>query len=376
MKILVIANNYPSNTLPTYGVFVYNIVQQFAKLGHEVTVIANRSIWKKSAGGPEKETNLDKDLATVYYPKTISASNKQIFSFNTHLIGEKFAVRAIKKVVNKNKLEFDVVYAHFLVCGFFAAKALFNFGKPIFVAEGELKNINLRKTYYKPNVYSSLLSKIVGFIAVSPQIKDNLIEVGVSPGKIIIQPNAVDSKHFYKRDKIEMRKKHGLPLDKKLVIFVGRFVEDKGPLRVLKAIEKMENVSIIYIGGGSQNLESDKIVFKDKVTIDLVPELLSAADVFALPTLHEGSCNAIIEAMACGLPIVSSDIPEIRFQCESSSSILVDPMNVVAIEKAIYQVISNENKQKEMSKAALEYSKQFEITKRAESILEFLKDGL
>ena len=278
--------------------------------------------------------------------------------------------------VKKNDIQFDVVYAHFLVNGFMAVKALADYDKPIFVAEGELKNINLRRTYYNPTVYSNLISKISGFIAVSPQIEDNLIEVGVSPDKIIIKPNAVDFTHFYKRDRIEMRKKHGLPLDRKLVIFVGRFVEDKGPVRVLEAVEKINNINIIYVGGGSQKLESEKIVFKNKVTIDLVPELLSAADVFVLPTLHEGSCNAIVEAMACGLPIVSSDIPEIRFQCDPSCSILVDPMNVGAIEKAIIEIISDENKQEEMSKAALGYSEQFELTKRAESILKFIADRL
>lgn len=375
MKILVISNNYPSVTAPTYGVFVYNLVQQFAKLGHEVVVIANRGRlglpWAK-----KQKVSYGEELATVYYPKSISASNKQIFNFNTHHIGERNAVRAIKKVVQKNDIQFDVVYAHFLVNGFMAVKALSDYGKPIFVAEGELKNINLRRTYYDPVVYSSLISKINGFISVSPQIEDNLVEVGVSPDKIIIKPNAVDLTHFYKRSKIKMRKKHGLPLDKKLVIFVGRFVKDKGPIRVLNAIEKIENVNAIFVGGGSQKLESDKIVFKNKVTIDLVPELLCAADLFVLPTLHEGSCNAIVEAMACGLPIVSSDIPEIRFQCDPSCSILVDPMNVGAIEKAITEIISDENKQEEMSKAALGYSKQFEITKRAESILEFIGNGL
>jgi len=372
MKILVVSNNYPSTDAPTYGVFVYNLVQKFVELGHEVTVISNRSVWGFLSIG-KKRKSYGEELATVYYPKSISASNKWIMGFNTHKIGEKFGVIASKKVVENNELEFDVVYAHFLVNGIIAVKAFSDLGKPIFVAEGELKNINKRKAYYKPEDYLNLISQITGFIAVSPQIKDNLIEVGVPEEKIIIKPNAVDFNRFYRRDKIEMRKKHNLPLNKKLVIFVGRFVVDKGPLRVLDAIKNMKDVGAIFVGSGSQNLISDQIVFKNKVTSDLVPELLSASDLFVLPTLHEGSCNAIVEAMSCGLPIVSSDIPEIQFQCEPSSSILVDPMNTDAIGKAIHEILCDDNKQNAMSQCALEYSKQFEITNRAESILNYIQ---
>ena len=244
--------------------------------------------------------------------------------------------------------------------------------KPIFVAEGELKNIDLRKKYYKPENYKNLISEITGFIAVSPQIKDNLIKNGVDSSRIIIKPNAVDLNLFYPRNKFEMRQKLGFDKDKKLIIFVGRFVEDKGPLRVLKAIEDLDDVEIVFIGIGNQVLESNQIVFKNRVATARVPEYLSAADIFVLPTLHEGSCNAIIEAMACGLPIVSSDIPEIRFQCNPDSSILVDPMDVNKISEAIRQILSNTSKMEMMSNAAVEYAKIFEIKQRAEDIITFI----
>ncbi|PKA96794.1 glycosyltransferase involved in cell wall biosynthesis [Flavobacteriaceae bacterium MAR_2009_75] len=372
MRILIISNNYPSEEAPTYGVFVYNLVQQFVKLGHEITVIAPRTIWKKPLIGQRAKQNYGEELATIYRPYVVSASNKQIFNFNTHLIGEKFMVKAVRETVKKENLQFDVVYGHFLVNGIIAVKALSYLGKPIFVAEGELKNINLRKTYYKDSDYQNLISKIEGFIAVSPQIKDNLIEVGVNSDKITISPNAVDFNQFFKRDKVEMRMKHKLPLDKKLVIFVGRFVHDKGPSRVLKAVENIDNTEIIFIGGGSDELISDKIVFKDKVPTNEVHEYLSAADIFVLPTLHEGSCNAIVEAMACGLPIISSDIPEIRFQCEPEFSILVNPLSVEAIHEALNNTLFNDEKLMEMGVNALKYSKKFDITQRAKNIINFM----
>ncbi|SEC17625.1 MULTISPECIES: glycosyltransferase family 4 protein [Maribacter] len=370
MRILVISNNYPSNAAPTYGVFVYNLIQKFVALGHEVNVIACSNIVK--GGGNTSAPNYGSENASIHYPKIITASNKWILGYNTHLIGEYFSVRAVKKTVEENRIKFDVVYAHFLVNGIIAVKALHDYGKPIYVAEGELKNINLRKKYYKAVTYHKLISKIKGFVAVSPQIKDNLIEVGIEEEKIIIKPNAVDLTKFNPKDKRRVREKLGLPLDKKLVIFVGRFVHDKGPLRVLKALEDKPGVALMFVGKGEQELTSDKIAFKGKVPTDLVPDYLSAADVFVLPTLHEGSCNAIIEAMACGLPIVSSDIPEIQFQCKPDFSILVDPMDERKIRVAVNTILDNDDKREEMSTNAIAYAKKFEITNRAKDILDFI----
>ena len=89
--------------------------------------------------------------------------------------------------------------------------------------------------------------------------------------------------------------------------------------------------------------------------------------------LDLSTARAIVEAMACGLPIISSDIPEIHFQCDPSFSILVDPMDEKAIENAIQSILVDKDKRTEMSKNALEYSKNFEIGERAFSILNFIQ---
>ncbi|MBM1106765.1 glycosyltransferase family 4 protein [Aurantibacter crassamenti] len=370
MNILVISNNYPSESMPSRGVFVYKLIQQFVKLGHQVSVISPEGI----SFNPKKNTkkSYGNELATVYRPKYLSASAKNIFGFNTYRIGEQGQVWAVERTIKEYKIEFDIVYAHFLSNTFIALQATSTYGKPVFAAVGEYNNIDVRRAYYSTNYYAKMLSRVTGFIAVSPQIVDKLVSLGVDENKISMKPNGVDFNLFFKQDKIEMRKKHGLPLDKRLAIFVGRFVETKGPLKLLAAAENIKNLGLILVGSGEQQLESEKIVFKNKVASNVVPELLSAADVFVLPTHHEGSSNAIVEAMACGLPIVSSDLPEIRVQCNDSFSILVDPLNEEAINIAISAILSNPEKTEEMSRYALENSKKFDITKRAKDILDFI----
>jgi len=370
MKILVISNNYPSKKFPFHGVFVYKLIQQFAKLGHQIIVISPESYIFSSK--KVSSSDYGQELGTVYRPKFISASAKDVLGFNTYRLTEYNQVRAVRKTIKKYDIKFDVVYAHFLSNAFIANRALRSFDKPVFAAVGEYRNIDVRRAYYSTNFYSKTLSEITGFIAVSPQVQDKLISLGIPEERIIMKPNGVDSNFFYKRDKNEMRKKHQLPIDVKLGIFVGRWVKDKGPLRVLEAAKNIDNLKLIFVGSGHQDVSGEKTVFARKVPVKVVPELLSAADFFVLPTLHEGSCNAIVEAMACGLPIVSSDIPEIRVQCDPSFSILVDPMSVEAINKAMNSIVSSNEKQGEMSQNALQYSRNFNLTERAKDILNFI----
>lgn len=372
MKILVVSNNYPSLEHPGRGVFVYNLIQQFFKQGHEVTVIAPQNVLSSKQ---KRVETYGEEHCTVYRPKVFSASNLQIGSFNTYRITELAQINGIQRTVKKHNLEFDFVYAHFMMNGVIAVNALKKYKKPIFVAIGESDLISLTKMYPK-EYFKKSIGQIQGFIAVSNKLKGQLIDFGISQERILMKPNAVDFAKFYQRDKAEMRKKYKLPMNRKLVAFVGRFMGHKGPLRVLEAVQNLDNVGSIFMGKGPQEPQGPSVVFNDSVPSYKIPELLSAADVFVLPTQREGSCNAIAEAIACGLPVVSSNIPEVMDQCNPSFSILVDPLDVTAIESAIESILEDEVKRTEMSNNALEHAKNFEISERASSILNFIKGKL
>ncbi|WP_435625425.1 glycosyltransferase family 4 protein [Flagellimonas sp.] len=368
MKILVISS-YPSLENPSAGVFVYNLIQQFCKLGHEVTVISPKNILSTRS---KKVESYGVENCTVYRPLFFSASNKQIGSFNTYRIAELSQIKAVRRTVKKHNLEFDFVYSHFITNGFIALNALKGYNKPFFVAIGE-SSLTLIAKQFPKDYFSQNIKQMRGFVAVSSKLKNQLIDYGIPENKIFMKPNAVDLTKFYQRDKVEMRKKYKLPMDLKLVAFVGRFLPHKGPLRVLEAIQNSDNVGALFIGKGPQEPMGSSVVFRESVPSYQIPELLSAADVFVLPTQREGSCNAIAEAIACGLPIVSSNIPEVMDQCNPSFSILVDPLNVKAIESAIEAILGDEEKREAMSNNALEHSKNFEIGERAFSILNFIQ---
>jgi glycosyltransferase involved in cell wall biosynthesis len=123
---------------------------------------------------------------------------------------------------------------------------------------------------------------------------------------MIVAPNSVDMSLFYKRDKDTCRKELGIPLDKFVVGFVGGFIERKGDKRLLAAVNEIDDVYVAFAGCGDHAPDGDKVVFCKALEHEQIPIFLNAIDVFCLPTQNEGSCNAIVEAAACG----SQSIPD------------------------------------------------------------------
>ena len=107
-----------------------------------------------------------------------------------------------------------------------------------------------------------------------------------------------------------------------------------------------------------------------------ISKYLNAADVFVLPTLHEGCCNAIIEAMACGLPIISSNKSFNWDILDESNSLLIDPLNENEIFEAIKTLKVNKNQRMKLSQGALNKAKSLRIEERAKNILCFMEQKI
>ena len=104
---------------------------------------------------------------------------------------------------------------------------------------------------------------------------------------------------------------------------------------------------------------------------DLVPWWLAAGDVFVLPSLHEGMSNAIVEALACGLPVVVSDRPFNRQFLTEECAVFVDPLDPSSIAQGIRSVLSDPHRSRHMSQAALDLASGFDLRTRAKAILSF-----
>lgn len=374
MKILVFSVNYPTAEQPSLGIFVYKLMQEIAKQGNEIVIIAPRKITFKNIF--LKRPFKNEDLNIVYNPLYLSLSNKKIFSFNTVKIGNFFRKLAVKKVYNKliKSFDYNIIYAHFMWSGFMALNAVGSVKKPMFIVAGETPfgmDFHLRST----KEIKTLITPKMNFIAVSTPLKNELLRYGANKNNIIVSHNATDKNLFYKRNKNKMRKKYNIPLDQKIIITVGRLSDpNKGVKKLLEAIKDLDNIKGIFLGDKISAEYSYLSVFNKQVPHNLVPELLSCADLFILLTSNEGSSNAIVEAMSCGLPMIVSAIPEIMEQCDHSFALFVNRTDTNEIRNSIKSIIYNEVKLDYMSNNALIYSNKYSLDSRAKTILKFINE--
>lgn len=381
MKIVLLADNFPSPGRPKF-VFVQQLVFALADLGHEVSVIASQSISHalihKEKLLPRKNisyTNKGNSF-TEYRPYSISFGNgnKNLYKF-----AHAFNHKELYKVLNK--LSPDVLYGHF----WHSAYKMIDYAElkkiPLFVACGEGDNaIESLVDSLKESDKQRLLTLVNGVISVSTENKNKCITLGLAKQEnIIVLPNCVDSSLYYPNKNTEIKDKLGLKNNDFLIVFVGAFIERKGPDRLLEAVKKLKdrNIKITFIGshiGGKLiELSDESIVYKGNVEHDLLPSYLNAADLFVLPTLKEGCSNAIVEALACGLPVVSSNRSFNDDILNENNSIRVNPNDVDAIAAAIYKFKNDKVFYEEKKNYVIKHCGDYSIIERAKNIIKFIE---
>lgn len=189
-----------------------------------------------------------------------------------------------------------------------------------------------------------------------------------------MEPNGVDLDLMRPRERELMERRHGIAGGSFTVACIGALEERKGQRRVLAALEGIPDVRCIFAGTGTQSLQSARIVRKGLCGHREVSELLSCADVFVLPTTSDGSCNAAIEAMACGLPIVTSNGPYMDDIVDDDIALRVDPSDILAIREAIIALKADPARRRRMSEASLKKAQRFDINERARRVTEWMNE--
>ena len=378
-KICVITNGYPTKDDPTYA-FIRPVVEGFADHGVECSVIAPQSVTDSILKGkrcrPKKWIDTTKcgNQITIFQPKFLSLSNVRIFGIHLSTLLRDLA---IQKCFKKNKISVDMLYGHFWDCGIAAAKLANKYRtNNVFVATGESEIRVFQR--YKKNAVNRYLPFVKGVICVSTKNLMESKDLGLlmCGPKTIVLPNAVDNEQFYHVQKAVARKTLGIEQDEIIAVFVGAFSERKGVLRVVEAAEQVDDLKLILIGKGEQKPVSDRILFSGRIPHSEIVTYLNAADMFVLPTLAEGCCNAIVEALVCGLPVISSNLPFNDDILTVNNSIRLDPNDVEALAEALQMLKDNPSLRKKLAEASLASAKGLSIQKRAENILEFMNSSI
>lgn len=375
--ISFIVPGYPTKDDPQFT-FVAETIRAIADQGIVCTVFTTQSISKTLFRGVKSRPNYWIDETKkgskidIHQSRVVSFSNFKIMGWSVSaLISQRAILRTFRKVIP----ETDILYAHFWHSGVIAGEIANRYNIPFVVATGESK-IWVQNLFSKSYIQKRL-KKLAGVISVSTknlQESEELRLINGAPS--IILPNAIDTGKFRRLDKVALREKCNFPQDIFIISFLGAFIERKGPLRLLEAVEKLadSSIKILFIGAGPQEPNGDAVLFKGRLPHALVPEYLSCSDVFVLPTLAEGCSNAIVEAMACGLPIISSNLPFNTDILDENNAILIDPLDVEDIAKAISLLKTQPNMLNNMGINSFKKASNLSIESRAKKILGFLNE--
>jgi len=175
----------------------------------------------------------------------------------------------------------------------------------------------------KRMVLTSLFRTFGGFLISGTFNREFYAHYGVPASKMFPFPWAIDNETFFRQASLGRqkraytRKRWGIPLDKPIIVFCGKLLPRKRPMDLLQAFARLElDAALVYVGEGELRAELEcyvqehniaGVVFLGFVNQSQIPLILSACDIFCLPSTHDPRGTVVNEAMACGLPIVVSE---------------------------------------------------------------------
>ena len=323
LRVLSLATFYPNDDTPNFGVFIERQMQAAARTGEvDLTVVNPVGLppfplslhprYRRLAALPACE---ERGGVTVLRPRFRLIPG----------IGGPLNARAVARAVLPlarglhAKAPFDLVDAQFFYpdgpAAVTIARAL---GLPSSI---KARGADIHHWGKAPGTAGQVRAAgraATGLLAVAGGLADDMAALGIPRGKIAIHRTGLDRTIFCPRDKAGARAALGLPEAVPVLATVGALIARKGQAHAIAALAGLPGAILLLAGAGPDaaalRQQADRLGVADRVRFlgavphgDL-PQILSAADVFVLPSASEGLANAWVEALACGVPVVTTPI--------------------------------------------------------------------
>jgi glycosyltransferase involved in cell wall biosynthesis len=334
VNIVSLSLCYPTSRSPNGGLFVQRRLQALAAFNH-VRVVSPVPMFPGITGFAETRRTTEPiphwEPPMPYVPGLSGPFNAWLYA------------RSVARLLSDWSRDRwpDIIDAHFCWPDGVAAQQIAGrLNLPYAVTLRGVLHRYVRHPMKRRRIIDSL-RRASAVIAVSESLKQDAIQLGVSPGSIQVIPNGVNADVFAPGDIRSARLQLGRDPNETIIVSVGHLCRRKGFHRVLRVLPKMilRHAGLRYVIIGADASEgrfeselrrtvrrlnlSDRVTFTGNLKPTNVATWLQAADVFVLPTENEGSCNAICEALACGLSVVTTDVGGNRDHVSTATGTLV-----------------------------------------------------
>lgn len=324
VKILLFSTLYPSQCRPVHGIFVETRLRELLKTGEVQAKVVAPVPWFPSkaqrfgeyaqfAATPRFEHRNGLD---VHHPRYLLLPK-----VGMNLAPWTMALGALPTVrrLQREGFDFDVIDAHYYYPDGVAAGLLAKWlGKP-FVVTARGTDLNLIPQYpYPRKLILQTAERASASIGVCQALMDTLRDLGAEPGKLHTLRNGVDLERFVPEPRDEARRRIGLPEHGRYLLSVGHLIERKGHHIAIEALAQLPDVTLLIAGSGPE--EGALKALAQRLGVDtrvrwagVVPQTelkwwYSAADALTLCSSREGWANVLLEAMACGTPVIATNI--------------------------------------------------------------------
>jgi teichuronic acid biosynthesis glycosyltransferase TuaC len=324
LKLLTFTTLYPSASQPNHGVFVENRLRHLRERHDVESVVIAPVPWFPSSNSrfgrmadyarTPKEEN--RHGIQVFHPRylVIPKIGMRIAPYSLASVGWAMVRRLIR-----NGMSFDMIDAHYLYPDAVAAARLGKLLNIPVVATARGSDITQIANLPGPRAdIQQALQDIQHVITVSEALRKGVIALGKNPSEVTTLRNGVDIDVFKPLDKEECRIKLGIR-GGYCLLSVGHLIERKRHHLAIEAIAGLDNATLYILGNGPERDSllqlASKLGVVDRVKlVGSVPHAelstwYSAADAIFLCSSREGWANVLLESMACGTPVIASDIP-------------------------------------------------------------------
>jgi glycosyltransferase involved in cell wall biosynthesis len=321
MKILTFSTLYPSAARPSHGIFVETRLRHLLANGQVESRVVAPVPWF-----PSRNPRFGKYAVHASAPREEQRHGIQVLHPRYPVlpkIGMTLApfllAQSVKPVIERVLAEyrFELIDAHYFYPDGVAAILLGRrFGKPVVItARGT--DVNLISRYRLPRAMIRWAAgHAAGMITVARALKDELVGLGVPAGRIEVLRNGVDLQLFRPVDREGWRRRLGFR--RATLLSVGNLVPLKGHDLAIQALRLLPEMDLVIIGNGPERAAlgalargpgvGDRVTFAGTLGQEDLRHYYGAADALVLASSREGWANVLLESMACGTPVIASNV--------------------------------------------------------------------